>query len=142
VLKGKIRPDYERFDWCSLSQVFRESDFVSLHCPLDDSNAGFVNADMLSLMRPHAVLVNTARGGLVNEADLARFLNEERIGGACLDVLANEPPDDNNPLLKARNCLITPHLAWATVEARRRLMRLTADNVEAFVSGHPIHVVN
>ncbi len=142
VLKGKARLDYERFDWTTLNQVFRESDFVSLHCRLTDENAGFVNKELLALMKPHAILINTARGDLVNEGDLARFLEEGRIGGALLDVLATEPAEADNPLVAAPHCSITPHIAWAAVEARRRLMRWTADNVEAFVSGHPINVVN
>jgi glycerate dehydrogenase len=142
TLAGKVRLDYDRFDWCTMKQVFRESDFVSLHCPLTPENAGFVNADLLGLMKPGAVLINTARGGLVNEADLARFLNEGKIAGACLDVVSAEPIREDNPLLGAKNCIITPHNAWATIEARRRLMQITADNVEAFISGSPIHVVN
>lgn len=138
----KTRPRSERFDFCTIQQVFRESDYVSLHCPLDATNAGFVNSQLLSLMKPGAVLVNTARGGLVNEMDLKRALEEGKIAGACLDVVAHEPMREDNPLLSAPNCLITPHMAWGAVEARRRLMRITADNVEAFVSGRPIHVVN
>jgi glycerate dehydrogenase len=138
----KTRPPSERFDFCTIQQVFRESDYVSLHCPLDASNAGFVNAQLLSLMKKTAVFINTARGGLVNETDLERALEDGTIAGACLDVVTQEPMRDNNPLLTARNCLITPHMAWGAVEARRRLMRVTADNVEAYVSGQPIHVVN
>ncbi len=142
TLAGKVRLDYERFDWCPLRQVFRESDYVTLHCPLTDDNAGFVNTELLQLMKPTAVLVNTSRGGLVNEADLANYLNDERIAGACLDVVSEEPIRADNPLLHARNCMITPHNAWATLEARRRLMQVTADNIEAFMGGRPIHVVN
>jgi glycerate dehydrogenase len=142
TIAGKIRIDSERFDFCSLPQVFRESDYVSLHCPLTESNAGFVNADLLGIMKPGAVLINTARGGLIQEADLASSLNSGGIGGACLDVVSREPMSADNPLLKARNCIITAHIARATLEARQRLMRTTADNIEAFVNGRPINVVN
>jgi glycerate dehydrogenase len=139
--RHKTRLDYERFDWCSREQVFRESDFVSLHCPLTDENQQFVNRELIQLMKPTALLINTARGGLVNEVDLAVALQKSRIAGACLDVVSQEPIQADNPLLSCPNCLITPHHAWATLEARRRLMQITAGNIEAFVSGHPINLV-
>ncbi len=142
TISGKERLNSERFDFCSLQQVFRESDYVSLHCPLTESNAGFVNAELLGTMKAGSVLINTARGGLVNEADLASHLATKRSGGACLDVVSHEPIRPDNPLLKAKNCLITPHIAWATLEARKRLMNTTANNIEAFVGGRPINVVN
>ncbi len=138
----KTRLDYLRFDWCPLAQVFRESDFVSLHCPLTDDNTGFVNRSLLATMKPNALLINTSRGGLIQEQDLARALQERQIAGACLDVVSVEPIPPNHPLLTAPNCMITPHNAWATVEARQRLMKKTAENVEAFLSGHPVNVVN
>lgn len=139
--KNKTRLDYLRFDWCTLNQVFGESDFVSLHCPLTSDNAKFVNAELLQLMKPTAMLINTARGGLVNEHDLATALKDRRIAGACLDVVSAEPISKDNPLLASPNCMITPHNAWATIEARQRLMQTTAENIEAFLSGHPINVV-
>ncbi len=142
TVRHKDHLPYDRFDFCTLEQIFRESDFVSLHCPLTKDNAGFVDTALLSVMKPGAVLINTARGQLVNEADLAAALHAGQIAGACLDVVSAEPIRDDNPLLGAPNCLITPHNAWATVQARRRLMETTADNVEAFISGHPINVVN
>lgn len=142
TVRHKDHLPYDRFDFCPLEQIFRESDFVSMHCPLTRDNTGFVNAALLSVMKPGAVLINTARGQLINEADLAEALHSGRLGGACLDVASEEPIRDGNPLLAAPNCLITPHNAWATVEARRRLMQITADNVEAFISGQPINVVN
>lgn len=141
-LAGKIRLDYERFDYCTLDQVFRESDFVSLHCPLTGETAGMVDTRRLAMMKPTAVLINTARGGLVKEQDLADALNREQIAGACVDVVSVEPIGGDNPLLTARHCMITPHNAWATLESRRRLVRITAENVEAFLGGRPIHVVN
>ena len=141
TLTRKTRLDYLRFDWCPLEQIFRESDFVSLHCPLTDENAGFVDKELIELMKPSATLINTSRGGLVNEDDLAAALKSHRIAGACLDVVSTEPINNDNPLLTVPNCMITPHNAWATVEARQRLMKTTAENIEAFLSGHPINLV-
>ncbi len=138
---NKVRLLYERFDWCNREQVFRESDFVSLHCPLVEDNVGFVDDSILGLMKPTSILINTARGGLINEQHLANALKDGRIAGACLDVVSTEPISDDNPLLKAPNCLITPHNAWATLEARQRLMQATAQNVEAFLGGSPINLV-
>ncbi|UYQ93715.1 D-2-hydroxyacid dehydrogenase [Chitinophaga horti] len=124
-----------------LETCFSEADFVSLHCPLNNDNKGFVNKELLARMKPSAFLVNTSRGPLINEADLADALNNNQIAGAGLDVLAQEPPAADNPLLKAKKCIITPHIAWATTEARRRLMSVVIDNVKAFVDGRPQHVV-
>ncbi len=142
TLKGKPRPQYDRFDWCTLEQVFIESDVVSLHCPLTDENFQFVNRQLIDKMKSTAILINTARGALIHEKDLADALNRERIAYACLDVVSAEPITDDNPLLTAKNCLLTPHNAWASLAARRRLLETTADNIEAFTNGHPIHVVN
>lgn len=125
-----------------LDRLLRESDVVSLHCPLTAETERLVNAATLATMKPTAFLVNTARGGLVDEAALAAALDAGRLAGAGLDVLAVEPPPASNPLLAARNCIITPHVAWATREARRRLIEITADNVRAFVAGTPRNVVN
>ena len=135
-------PDYAPFAWRSMDAVFSEADVVSLHCPLGPQNRGMVNRERLATMKPSALFINTARGGLVNEQDLADALNEGRIAGAALDVLTVEPPLNDNPLLTAKNCLITPHIAWATLEARRRLMAQTAANIAAFQRGEPINVVN
>ncbi len=135
-------PPYQPFAWKTLEEVFAEADVVSLHCPETAENRGMVNRRLLDLMKPDAMLINTARGGLVNEADLAEALNAEQIAAAALDVVSSEPIEPDNPLLKARNCLLTPHIAWATLAARRRLMQTTARNVEAFIKGDPISVVN
>jgi glycerate dehydrogenase len=124
-----------------LDQLFRESDVVSLHCPLTPDTKELVNAARLARMKPTAYLINTARGGLVNEADLAAALNAGHIAGAGLDVLSVEPPPAANPLLTARNCVITPHIAWATRAARRRLLAITAGNIAAFLAGTPRNVV-
>ena len=128
--------------FADLDAVFSESDFLSLHCPLTNDNAKFVNESRLSLMKPSAVLINTARGGLIDEQALANALNEQRIAGAGLDVLSEEPPPTDNPLLAAKNCVITPHIAWATSAARGRLLNTAVDNVVAFLNGKPQNVVN
>lgn len=122
--------------------LFKTSDVVSLHCALTDETKNLVNAQTLSWMKPTSFLINTGRGGLVDEQALADALNTERIAGAGLDVLSVEPPPKNHPLLLAKNCVITPHYAWATVEARKRLMTAVVENVRAFISGNPINVVN
>jgi glycerate dehydrogenase len=125
-----------------LDSLFRDSDVISLHCPLTAQNARLVNAQRLALMKPTAFLINTSRGPLVDEPALAEALNAGRIAGAGLDVLSVEPPSAQNPLLTARNCLITPHLAWGTRAARSRLMRVAVENVRAFLDGKPQNVVN
>ncbi|MBN1417510.1 MAG: D-2-hydroxyacid dehydrogenase [Planctomycetes bacterium] len=134
-------PPAYAFQWADADTVFREADVVTLHCPLTDDNPKMVNAETLGKMKPGAILINTARGGLVDEAALAQALNEGRIRGAACDVVSAEPIPPDSPLLRAKNILLTPHIAWATLEARRRLMRTTADNVAAFIAGHPINVV-
>ncbi len=125
-----------------LETLFRQSDAVTLHCPLKEENRGFVNTALLAQMKPTAFLINTARGPLVDESALADALNRGAIAGAGLDVLSREPPHADNPLLTARNCHITPHIAWATGAARRRLLQVTAENVAAFLHGAPKNVVN
>lgn len=140
--RPKPEPEFQPFEWTSIENVFGQSDVVSLNSPQTKENTGFVNAALLSTMKPNAILINASRGGLVNEVDLANALNEERIGGACLDVFSAEPIKDDNPLLTAKNCLMTPHYAWATLSARERLMQTTVDNVKAFLSGSPANVVN
>jgi glycerate dehydrogenase len=125
-----------------IDTLFRESNVVSLHCPLTPRTANLVNARRLSLMKPTAFLLNTSRGPVVDEPALADALNSARIAGAALDVLSTEPPRADNPLLTARNCLITPHLAWATRAARSRLMKIAVENVRAFLRGQPQNVVN
>jgi glycerate dehydrogenase len=124
-----------------LPTLFSTSDVVTLHCPLTPDNHEFVNKDLLRLMKPTAFLINTARGQLIQEQDLADALNQGRLGGAALDVLSIEPPVTTNPLLNAKNCIITPHNAWISKEARERIMAVTTSNVKAFLDGHPINVV-
>lgn len=127
---------------CAVDELFARADVLSLHCPLTPETAGLVNTRRLNLMKPSAILVNTARGGLIVEADLAAALAAGRVRAACLDVLGREPPLADNPLLSSPNCWITPHLAWASLESRRRLLDATLDNVEAFVRGRPANVVD
>jgi len=130
------------FDWADVETIFRESDFVTLHCPLTEENTAFVNQSLLESMKPGAFFLNTARGPLVDEAALAAVLNEGKIAGAACDVVSAEPIRADNPLLGARNLVLTPHIAWAALEARRRLMHATAENIAAFLNGTPQNVVN
>jgi len=127
--------------YVDLPTLFAESDVVSLHCPMTEENRGFVNRELLATMKPSAFFINTSRGGLVNEADLAEALNAGQLAGAGLDVLSTEPPSPENPLLSARNCLITPHIAWASFEARTRLLAIAVDNIRAFLAGEAVNVV-
>ena len=140
--KVRERPLPGAFEWAESDRVFAEADFVSLHAPLFPDTERIVNRSTLARMKPSAFLINTSRGGLVVDADLAEALNSGRIAGAALDVLSVEPPAADNPLLRATNCIITPHFAWATKEARMRLMRIALDNLRAFLAGKPQNVVN
>jgi glycerate dehydrogenase len=126
----------------TMDEVFSSSNVVTLHCPLTPETRELVNAARLASMKPCAFLINTARGPLVDEAALAAALEAGYLAGAALDVLSSEPPAADNPLLSARNCIITPHLAWATRAARSRLMDVTVENVHAFLRGSPQNVVN
>ncbi len=126
----------------SLETLLSESDVVSLHCPLKDDNAKMIDAPALARMKPTAFFLNLARGALVDEKALADALNSGRIAGAGLDVLAEEPPGPDNPLLTTKNCTITPHLAWGTLAARKRLQVIAAQNFQAFLDGKPVNVVD
>lgn len=132
----------EQVCFLPLEEVFAKADVVSLNCPQTADNGEFVNAALLRLMKPSAYLLNLARGGLVNENDLAKVLCSGQIAGAGLDVVAHEPMLADNPLLTAPNCIFTPHIAWASLAARRRLMCIVAANLTAFLDGSPINVVN
>ena len=126
----------------SKEEVFKNADFVTLHCPLNEQSKLMINEKSLALFKPTAYLINTARGGLIDENALAAALNSGKIAGAALDVLTSEPPKADNPLIHAKNCIITPHMAWASLEARVRLLHATEDNVRAFLQNAPINKVN
>lgn len=137
---AKSGPPFVRF--VDLETLFRTSDVVSLHCPLTPQTKNLVNAERLAWMKPSAYLLNTSRGPLIDEPALAEALNTGRLAGAGLDVLSVEPPPAENPLLTARNCIITPHNAWGTRAARSRLLHIAVENVRAFIDGKPQNVVN
>ncbi len=139
---AKEKPDFEPFEFVDLDRLFSEADVISLHCPQTQENADFVDQGLLEKVKVSTILINSSRGGLINDRDLADALNSGKLKGACLDVFSEEPIADNNPLLSAKNCLLTPHYAWATHAARRRLMNGSAENIEAFIAGNPINVVN
>lgn len=126
----------------SRDEIFSLSDVVSLHCPLTPETRGLVNRENLSLMKPTAIIINTSRGPVVDDNALAEALRNGRIAGAALDVLSQEPPEDSNPLLTAPNCIITPHIAWATREARERLMNIAKENLLSYLSSSPVNVVS
>ncbi|MCB0281106.1 MAG: D-2-hydroxyacid dehydrogenase [Calditrichae bacterium] len=132
-------PDLKQVD---LNTLLKESDVISLHCPLTDATKHLINKETLQFMKPSAILINTGRGPLIDENDLADALNKGRISAACLDVLYSEPPGKDNPLLTAKNSVITPHIAWASIAARKRLMDVVTENVKAFISGNAQNVVN
>lgn len=129
----------EKADW---ETVLQESDVLSLHCPLTPETCEMINAKTLAMMKPTAILINTGRGPLVNESAVSVALHENRLSAYCADVLATEPPAPDNPLLSAPRCYLTPHIAWATREARQRLIATATANLQAFISGKPVNVVN
>ena len=132
----------KNFKWAEIPELLAESDVVSIHTPLVPETQGLMNKENLALMKPSAFLLNTSRGPIIVDQDLADALNNGVIAGAGIDVLSKEPPNADNPLFTAKNCLITPHIAWATLEARTRLMAITVDNLAAFMDGKPVNVVN
>ena len=140
TMKGQ--EDRKNFSWVSLDELCEQADFISLNCPLTPQTQGLVNKEFLAKMKPTAMLINTARGPVVVEQDLADALNQGVIAAAAVDVLSTEPPKEDNPLLTAKNIWITPHAGWASYEARVRLLKVTEENLEAFVKGEPQNVVN
>ena len=126
----------------TLDEVFEQADFISLSCPLTATNQAFVNEALINKMKPSSYLINTARGQLINESDLATALNQNTIAGAALDVLSKEPPPANNPLLTAKNCIITPHVACISTEARKRILSITASNILSYINGSVSNCVN
>ena len=131
----------KNFKWGQIPELLEQSDVVSIHCPLFPETKGLINKESLRLMKGSAFLLNTSRGPIIVDEDLADALNNDVIAGAGIDVLSFEPPSMDNPLFKAKNCIITPHIAWATKEARERLMKIAVNNLSAFLSGSPVNVV-
>ena len=142
LVHSRTQPKDCPYEYVSEEEIFRRSDYLSLHCPLTAATEKMINAASLAKMKKSAVLINTARGGLVDETALAEALNSGTIRGACLDVLTQEPMEQGNPLLGARNCIITPHIAWGPAETRARLLNIVAENIKAFINGKPQNVVN
>ena len=145
VIASHKHPERDKMEgvrFVNVEDCFRKADIVSLHCPLNEQNKHFVNRQLLEIMKPSAFLINTSRGALINEQDLASALNTGRIAGRDWIVLSSEPPSENNPLLHAKNCLITPHIGWSTYEARHRLMLEVVKNLVAFQNGSPVNVVS
>jgi len=132
----------KNFRWAKSPELLEQSDVVSIHCPLFPETQGLINKQSLKTMKSSAFLLNTSRGPIIVDEDLADALNNETIAGAGIDVLSVEPPPKDNPLFKAKNCIITPHIAWATKEARARLMEIAVKNLESFIAGKPVNVVN
>lgn len=140
--RSKSSPPDGEWSVKTIEEIFRGADVVSLHCPQTKENAGFVNRTLLGTMKPSAFLINTARGGLIVEQDLAEALAKGKLAGAGLDVVSAEPIRPDNPLLSAKNCLLTPHMAWSSLPARRRLMKVTVENVRGFLQGNVLNRVN
>ena len=128
--------------YVTLDELYANADVISLHCPLFENNRGMINQAAIAKMKPGVLILNTSRGPLINEADLVEGLKSGRVAGAAVDVLSSEPPQADNPLLSAPNCLVTPHIAWATKEARSRLMNIAVENLNAFLRGETQNVVN
>jgi len=137
-LRGN-KPDHGDFKWVEMDELLCTSDVISLHCPLIPENHGIVNRSSLMRMKRTAFLINTSRGGLVVDSHLADALNEGIIAGAAVDVLSVEPPPPDNPLFHAKNCIITPHIGWSTIESRNRLVCTAAGNIKAYLEGKPVN---
>ena len=142
LVSTRTVPAHAPYPMVTLAEAFARADVLTLHCPLTEDTSQLVNAIRLSSMKPSAILINTGRGPLINEQDLADALNNGTIYAAGVDVLSQEPPRADNPLLSARNCYITPHIAWASTAARERLMQIMLGNIKAYQDGKPVNVVN
>ncbi len=138
----KVVKGLEDVQYVLLDELFKQSDFISLHCPLSAETTGMINRESLLIMKDGVRIINTSRGPLIVEEDLVQALEDNKVGGAALDVVSSEPIKEDNPLLSAPNCIITPHISWAPIEARRRLMSLAADNIRQYLMDEPINVVN
>ncbi|NLZ28316.1 MAG: D-2-hydroxyacid dehydrogenase [Firmicutes bacterium] len=127
--------------YVQLGKLFAEADIISLHCPLQESTEGMINRKTIAMMKDNVMIINTARGPLINEEDLSAALNSKKVAGAALDVLSREPPGKDNPLFSAKNCIITPHISWAPKETRERLMEIAVNNVKQFLAGKTVNAV-
>ena len=145
VLAHDVQPDHtlesETLQYVQLDRLLTRSDIITLHCPLLDSTEGMINKDTIAGMKDGVMIINTSRGPLINEEDLATALNSKKVAGAALDVLSREPPGKDNPLLAARNCIITPHISWAPKESRERLMNIAINNLKQFLAGRTVNAV-
>ena len=142
VHNPKPQPSFKNFKFVSLDELAKESDIISFHCPLTNETKSIVNNDFIAKMKKNSIIINTARGPIIDEQALADALNGEKIAGAAVDVLSCEPPKKDNPLLNCKNCIITPHIAWAGYETRVRLLDVVYDNLKSFLDGNPVNVVN
>ncbi len=140
--RPKDKGELKTVEFVDLDTLLKNSDIITCHCPLTEETKGMINAENISKMKKNAIFINTSRGPVVDEKALADALNSEKIKAACLDVLETEPALESNPLLKAKNCYITPHIAWAAHETRARLLKILEENIEAYLSGKPQNVVN
>ncbi len=138
------RPEFENENckYVDLDTLLSSSDIISLHCPLTDKTSEIINSNSISKMKDNVIIINTSRGGLVNEQDLTNALNDNKVFGYGADVVSIEPIKEDNPLLNAKNCYLTPHIAWASVEARGRLIDIAINNLKSYMDGQPINVVN
>lgn len=141
IVSTRTPPKDCPYELVTKAEAFKRADYLSLHCPLNEGTKLMINKDTIALMKGSAVIINTARGGLIDEEALSSALNGGRLRGACLDVLSKEPMAENNPMYKAKNCLITPHVAWLPVETRKRLISTVAQNLKAYIEGRPINVI-
>jgi len=137
-----INIENDFISYVQFEELLENSDIISLHCPLSESTRGIINKNAIEKMKDGVIIINTARGPLIAEEDLADALNNGKVAGAAVDVVSIEPIRENNPLLTAKNCIITPHIAWAARETRERLMRIAVDNLKSFIGGKPVNVVN
>lgn len=140
--RPKDKGELKTVEFVDLDTLLKNSDIITCHCPLTEETKGMINAENISKMKKSAIFINTSRGPVVDEKALADALNSEKIKAACLDVLETEPALESNPLLKAKNCYITPHIAWAAHETRARLLKILEENIEAYLCGKPQNVVN
>ncbi len=132
----------ETLKYVEFDELLKQADVISLHCPLFENTKGIINKETIAKMKENVMIINTSRGPLIVEEDLAEALNTQRIAGAALDVVSTEPIEKTNPLLTSKNCIITPHISWAPKESRKRLMEIAINNLEGFLIGEPINIVN